>query len=82
MTDRHHMGSRADGRGRRCGTFLFAKVRATLVAADQVACEFVHEQRLEFLAQAVRREHDGVDEPTSRDLATLYVSVDRTGFKP
>lgn len=65
--------------GRRCGTILFAKVRATLVAADQVACEFVHEQRVEFLAQAVRREHEDVDDPTSRDLAQLYATVDR-GF--
>jgi len=74
------MNRPAPARGRRCGTFLFAKVRATLVAADQVAGEFVDEQRLEFLAQAVRREHESVDEPTSRDLAQLYVTVDRSGF--
>lgn len=51
----------------------------TLCAADQVACEFVHKQRVEFLAQAIRREHDDVDEPTSRDIAHLYATVDR-GF--
>lgn len=67
-------------RGRRCGMFLFARVKPTLVAADQVASEFVHEQRLEFLAQAVRREHEDVDDATSRDLAVIYVTVEQAGF--
>lgn len=74
------MNRAAPNRGRRCGTAAFARVRQTLVAADQVACEFVHEQRIEFLAQAIRREHEDVDEPTSRDLAQLYATVDRAGF--
>lgn len=67
-------------RGRRCGTHLFARYRPTLAAADRVACEFDHERRVEFLAQAVRREHEGIADDVSADLARMYCTVQAAGF--
>jgi hypothetical protein len=48
---------------------------ATLDAADQVAIEFLDEQRIEFLAQAIRREHETVDHDRSVLMARFYVWV-------
>lgn len=53
-----------------------ARVLPTLEAADQVACEFVREQRIQFLAQAITREHEGITEKDAGGLAELYVVVD------
>lgn len=52
-----------------------AKVMPTLEAADQVACEFVREQRIQFLAQAITREHEGITEKDAAGLAELFVWV-------
>ena len=78
MNERIHMGGRGGGkaRGCRCGTALMAKVMPTLEAADQVACEFVRDQRIQFLAQAITREHEGITETDAKGLAELYVVVD------
>lgn len=77
MTERLHMGSRGGGksRGCRCGTALMARVMPTLEAADQVACEFVRDQRIQFLAQAITREHEGIAEADAKGLAELFVVV-------
>lgn len=61
--------------GRRCATLLMARMEPTLVAADQVACEFVKEQRVEFLAQAIRREDESLTEADSKALAELWLWV-------
>lgn len=66
------MSTRTRG-GRRCLTPLLLRVQPTLVAADQVAGEFGHAHRLEFLAQAVRREHEDVTQEESEAAARIYV---------
>ena len=48
----------------------------TLDAADQVAIEFLDEQRVEFLAQAIRREHEHVAHADSIAIAQAYTLVD------
>lgn len=76
MNERMHEGGRDGGKSQRCATRLFAQVRPTLIAADQVACEFEHKHRIEFLAQAIRREHDDVSEGAARDLAVIFCTVE------
>lgn len=80
MSDQVQKRGRAVGVTARDAAVAYDLVRATLEAADQVACEFIHKHRLEFLVQAIRREHETVDESKARELAQRYVTIDRERF--
>lgn len=59
---------------------LFGAVRDTLRAADQVACEFDPRYRKRYLAQAIRREHEGHTIGESYALAEIYITADKRGM--
>lgn len=80
MSEQVQQGGRAGGITARDAAVAYDRVRATLEAADQVACEFIHKHRLQFLVQAIRREHETVDEPQACELAQRYVTLDRERF--
>lgn len=52
-----------------------ADINDTIEAADQVACEFIHEQRVQFITQAITREHEHVSEQEAVAWAHLFVEV-------
>lgn len=47
-------------------------LRPALIAADQVACEFDHGNRLAFLVQAIQREYPAIDTEAARQAAKRY----------
>lgn len=80
MNESHHMGT--DGKQRTAedvanelGATMWAHVKAVMEAADHVAGDFLLVHRIQFLAQAIRREHPTISEARCDQLAALWTKV-------
>ncbi len=55
------------------GASLWSQAQTIMDAADHVAGDFIRKHRVEYLAQAVHREHPNLSEIRCAQLAELYV---------
>lgn len=78
MSSSHHMGNggrpkNAEDLALELGASLWAQAQTVMDAADHVAGDFIRKHRIEYLAQAVHREHPNLSEQRCAQLAELYV---------
>lgn len=55
------------------GALQWSQAQTVMDAADHVAGDFIRKHRVEYLAQAVHREHPNLCESRCAQLAELYV---------